>query len=79
MEERKRTSKPDPKQDRPAIEFFTSDELLTELAKRMNLALFIYVDNKDCVQIFQRGYSVACIGLSRYASQKLYENLVGND
>lgn len=65
--------------ERPAIEFFTTDELLTELATRMNLALFIYVDNKDFVQIFQRGYSVACIGLADYARKKIYNNLTEVD
>lgn len=75
MEDRKRVDK----QDRPALEFFTSDELLTELATRMNLALFIYVDNKDFVQIFRRGYSVACIGLADYARKKMYDNLMEVD
>ncbi len=66
-------------ESKPELAFFTNDELLTELATRTELGLFLSVDHKGTVNMYRRGYSVACIGLADYARKRLYELLMDGD
>ena len=54
----------------------TVDELFAEIQRRTDIAILVYVDVKDVVQMLRYGRKVACMGLAEYARRRLYDWLM---